>query len=112
MTIQKNRLNSCEQGIAPVQMTPAGLNHSDLGISKEMNGAFEQVFFRHKIGVEDAKKFALRRIKSDCESTSFKTGPIGPMDPLDVETALAQFLRACRGNLARFIRGIVQYLDF
>src|SRR5262245_19220524 len=104
MAIQENRLDSCKQGIATVQMTPSRLNHSDLWIGEEMNGAFEQIFFGHKISVEDAKKFAFRSSKSAGKGTSLKACPIGPMNPLDVETALAQFLRTRGGNLACFVR--------
>jgi hypothetical protein len=104
MSIQEDRLHACEQGVAPVQMAPPSLNHPDFWIGKEMDGPFEQVFFRNKIRVKDAKKFAFRSSKSDREGTSLKASPIGPMDPLNVETALAQLLCTCRGNLARFIR--------
>ena len=69
-----------------------------------MDGAFEQVLFRNKIGVEDAKKLALRSSESDPEGASLKAGPISPMGPLDVETALAQFLCTRRGDPACLIR--------
>src|SRR5215216_5164394 len=59
MPIQKDRLHTREQRIAAVQMSPSRLNHSNFRIRKEMDGAFEQVLFRNKIGVEDAKKLAL-----------------------------------------------------
>src|SRR5262249_46788456 len=104
MPIQKNCLNACEERIPPVQMPPPRLNHPHFGIRKEMNGAFEQVFFWNEIGIEDAKKFAFRSGKSRREGARLKAGSISPMDPLDVETALAQFLRTRRGNLACFIR--------
>src|SRR5262249_25862572 len=104
MSIQKDRLHACEQRIPPVQMTPTRLYHPDFWIREEMDGAFEQVFFRNKIGVENAEKFAVRGGKSNCERASLKAGPISPMNPLDIETALAQFFRARRGDLACFIR--------
>src|SRR6476620_12023865 len=103
MSIQKNRLRAREQRVAAVQMAPPRLNHSNFWIGKEMDGAFEQVLFRNKIGVEDAKKLALRSSESDPEGASLEAGPISPMGPLDVETALAQFLSTRRGNLACLI---------
>src|SRR5262245_39061613 len=104
MSIQKDRLHACEQRIAAVQMSPTGLNHSDLWIGKEMDGPFEQVLFWNKIGVEDAKKLAFRSSESDGQCAGLKAGPISAMDPLDIETALAQFLRTRCGNLTRLIR--------
>src|SRR6478672_6489739 len=101
MSIQKDRLRAREQRIAAVQMSPPRLNHSNFWIGKEMNGAFEQVFLGNKIGIEDAKKFALRRSCSTRQGASLKAGTISPMDPLDVEPALTQFLRAFRRDLAR-----------
>ena len=85
-------------------MPPPRLNHSDFWIGKEMDGAFEQVLFRNKIGVEDAKKFAFRSSESHREGAGLKAGAISPMNPLDIEAALAQFLRTHRGNLACFVR--------
>src|SRR5512133_220349 len=104
MSIQKDRLRACEQRIAAVQMPPPRLNHSDFWIGKEMDGAFEQILFRNKISVEDAKKFAFRSSESHREGASLKAGTISAMDPLDVETALPQFLSTLRGNLACLIR--------
>src|SRR6476659_9704775 len=103
MTIQKDRLRAREQRIAAVQMSPPRLNHSDFWIGKEMHGAFEQVFLRNKIGIEDAKKFAFRSRGSARQGASLKAGPVSPLDPLDVEPALTQLLRTCRRDLACLI---------
>src|SRR6266481_4810329 len=100
MSIQKDRLHPCEQRIAAVQMPPPSLNHSNFWIGEEMDGPFKQVFFWNKIGVEDAKRFAFRSSKSHGQGASLKSGAISTMDPLDIETALPQFLRTGRGNLA------------
>src|SRR5205823_8569474 len=104
MSIQKDRLHACEQRIATVQMPPPRLDHSNFWIGKEMDGAYEQVLFRNKIRVEDAKKLALRSRESHPEGASLKAGPISPMDSLNVETALAQFPRTSRGDLECLIR--------
>ena len=69
-----------------------------------MDGAFEQVFFRNKIGVEDAKKFAFRSSGPPARAPALKPVRSVPMDPLDVEAALAQFLSTRRGNLTCLIR--------
>src|SRR5262245_7920716 len=103
MSIQKDRLHPREQRIAAVQMTPPRLNHSDFWIGKEMDGALKQIFFRNKIGVENAKKFAFRSSKSDGKGASLKAGPISAMDSLDIKTALPQFLRTRCGNFACLI---------
>src|SRR4029077_1555304 len=92
-------------------MPPPRLNHSDFWIGKEMDSASEQVFFRNKIGVEDAKKFAVSGSQSYGKGASLKASPINPMDPLDVETALPQFLSTRRGDLPCLIRRIVKHLN-
>src|SRR5215470_729004 len=104
MSIQKNRLNSREQGIATVQMTPAGLNHSDFRVGKEMDGPFKQILFGNEIGIEDAKELALCGSESLRKCSSLKAGSICAMDPLDIETALAQLLGTRCGNFACLIR--------
>src|SRR5262245_8492571 len=92
-------------------MPPSRLNHSDFWIGKEMDSAFKQVFFRNKIGVEDAKKFAVSGSKSYGQGASLKASPINPMDPLDVETALPECLRPQRGYVAYLIRRNVKHLN-
>src|SRR5262249_9194266 len=104
MSIQKDGLHTCKEGIPSVQMTPASLDHSNLRIGKEMDRAFKEVLFRHKVGVQDAKKFTFRSSKSHGKGASLESGAISPMDPLDVETTLPQFLGTNRSDFARIIR--------
>src|SRR4030095_70601 len=104
MSIQKNRLHPCEQRVPAIQMTPSGLDHPYFWIGEEMDGPFEQVFFRNKIGVEDAQKLALRSSESHRKRASLKASPISAMDPMDIKAALAQFFGTLRGYLPRFIR--------
>src|SRR5215831_52990 len=111
MPIQENRLHACEQRIPPVQMPPARLDHSDLRIGEEMDGALEQVLLRNKIGVQDAKKFTFRSSEPDRQCASLKAGAVSPMNALYVKTALAQFPRARGGDVAGLVRRIVQDLD-
>src|SRR5438132_11050422 len=92
-------------------MPPPRLDHSNFWIGKEMDSAFEQVLFRNKIGVEDAKKLALRSSESHPESASLKAGPISPMDQMNVETALSQFLSTSLGDLSCLIHCIDLTLD-
>src|ERR1700745_3302710 len=100
MSIQKNCLHACEQRIAAVQMPPPRLNHSNFWIGKEMDGAFKQILFRNKIGVEYAKKFAFRSSESHLKGARLKSSAISAMDPLDIKAVLPQILGTGRGNLA------------
>src|SRR5207302_416252 len=110
MSIQENCLHPGEQGIAPIQMPPPSLDHSDLRVGEEMDGLFEQVFLWHKIGVQDAKKFAFGSSETHRQRSSLKASAISPMDTLHVKTTLAQFLCTGSGDLASLIRRIVQDL--
>src|SRR5258707_1080044 len=92
-------------------MSPPRLDHSDVPIGEEMDGALEQVLFRNKIGVQDAKKFTFRSSEPHRQCAGLKADAVSSMNALYVKAALAQFLRARGGDLAGFVRRIVQDLD-
>ena len=104
MSIQENCLHPGEQGIAPIQMPPSSLDHSDLRVGEEMDGLFKQFFLWHKIGVQDAKKFAFGGSETHRQRSSLKAGALSPMDTLHVKTTLAQFLCTRGGDLASLVR--------
>src|SRR5215831_1962288 len=92
-------------------MPPARLDHSDFWVGEEMDRALEQVPLRNKIGVQNAKKFAFGSREPRRQCTSLKAGTVSPMDTLYIKTTLPQFLGTRSGNLAGFVRRIVQDLD-
>ena len=59
MAIQEHRLHPREQGIAAVQMAPAGLDHPDFRIGEEMDRLAQQIRLRNEIGIEDTDEIAL-----------------------------------------------------
>jgi hypothetical protein len=58
MAVQEHGLNAGEQRVTPIQMSPARLDHPDLGVSEEMDRVPEQIAARNEIRVEDANEFA------------------------------------------------------
>src|ERR1700704_2216104 len=72
VTIEKHRLHPGEQRIATVEMPPARLDHANFWIGKEMNGAFEQIGLRHKIGVENTNEVAGGGLQAGRECTRLK----------------------------------------
>src|SRR5258708_5630598 len=92
-------------------MTPARLDHPNLGIGEKMNRALEQLSRRDKISVQNADKFTGGRCQSDCERTRLEAGPIDPMNQLNIEAAVSQLFSAQGSQIARIIGGIVQDLD-
>src|SRR5215467_11192456 len=100
MSIQENCLHTGEQRIAPIQMSPPRLNHSDVRVGEKMDGLFKQVFLWNKIGVEYAKKFAFCRSETHRQCASLEAGAISPMNALYIKAALTQFLRTCGRDLA------------
>src|SRR4029077_2063609 len=111
MTIQKHCLNPRQQRITAVQMPPTRLDHADLRVGEEMDGALKQIALRDEIGIKNAHKLAISRFQTDFECAGLESGAIDSMNQLNVEAAATQFLGARCGDLAGVIRGIVEDLD-
>src|SRR6267143_1276637 len=111
MAVQKHGLHPREQRVTAIQMAPATLNHADFRIGEKMDRALEQIWRRDKIGVQNADEFPCSRFKSGRERTCLETGPVDPVNELNIETALPQFIGARSGHFPCVISGIVQHLD-
>jgi hypothetical protein len=61
-------------------MSPPRLDHSYLGVGKEMNATFEQVRLRDKICIENANEVAVRGLESTGEGSSLESGSIDPVN--------------------------------
>src|SRR4051794_10061266 len=111
MAVEEHRLDASEERVTAVKMTPAGLDHADLRIGKEMDRPFEQVGLRHEIGVENANEVALRRSQAGLKRAGFETGAVCSMNQLHIEPTALQFRhRGCR-ELPCIIRRIVEDLN-
>ena len=58
VAVEKHRLHPGEERVAAIDVAPAGLDHPDLRVGEKMNGRFEQLGLRDKVGVEDANEIA------------------------------------------------------
>src|SRR5947208_3373337 len=92
-------------------MSPAGLDHADLGVGEEMDGALEEVWLRNEISIENTNELALRGSQTGLERARLKTSPVGPVDQLDVEPATLQFRDARGRQLPGVVGRVVQHLD-
>ena len=90
MAIEKHRLHAGEERIAAVDVPPTRLNHPHFRIGEKMDGGFEQLGLRNKIGVEDADKLAARGGQPGLERPGFVADAVGAVDQLDVEAARGQ----------------------
>jgi hypothetical protein len=111
MAVQKHGLHAREQRVASIQMAPATLDHPDFRIGEKMDCALEQIWRRYEIGVENADELAGRRFKSDRKCTCLESRPVDPVNELNIETALTQFLNAGSGHFPSVISRIIQDLD-
>ena len=111
MAIQEHRLDPGQQGVAPIEMAPARLDHSDFGIGKEIDCTPKQMRRRHEVGIENANKLSACGSESVFERSCLETDAIDPMDQFDIKTALAKVRCTGCGNFARFVGRIIQYLD-
>ena len=92
-------------------MTPSHLHHPDPGVCEVIDGAFQRVGRRDEIGVENENELAFRAVQAGCERPGFEALSIVSMTILDVEAFGFQAGGFARGNLAGFIRRVVQNLD-
>jgi hypothetical protein len=92
-------------------MAPAGLDHADLGIGKEMDRLHEEVGRRDEIGVEDEDELAGAGIETALEGAGLEAGAVHAVDVLDVEAFGPEALDLGLGDVAGFVGGIVENLD-
>ena len=92
-------------------MTPATLDHADLRIGEKVDGALKQFWRRNEISVENADELTTGRFESNRERACLEAGPVDPMNELNIEAALTQFLSAGSGHVPRVISRIIQDLD-
>src|SRR4029077_12247139 len=64
MPIQQNRFHLRKKRIIAVDVRPARLHHTNLGISEVMNSAQQKIFRRSEVGIKDRDEFAFRRLQS------------------------------------------------
>ena len=111
MAVQKHRLHPRQQGVGPVEMSPARLDHSDLRIGEEVNRVLQKIRRRNEVGVQNADEIALGRGQTSLQRARLETDSINAMNQLHIQPARLQFVDTTRGQLARVIGGIIQHLD-
>ena len=82
-----------------------------LRIGEIVDGFLQEIGFRHKIGVEDRDELALGGLQAVFQGARLESGPVVPVDVMNVNAAPAPFLGGCAGDLLGFVRRIVQHLD-
>ena len=115
MTVEQNSFDASEQGIVGIQIRPAGLHHADLfaaiGIDEIRNGAAEEIGLRDEVGVKDGDELTLSRVKTVLERAGVVAVAIGAVDVNDRKTCSGVAFDARAGNLASFVRGVIEDLD-
>src|ERR1700722_3502120 len=111
MTVQQNGLNFGEERVIAVDVSPAGLHHTDLGIGEMMNYPLQKILGGHKIRVENGYKLTSRGLETLCQSTRFEALAIRTMVIADRESpgSIVIDQSACHGN--RFIGRVVEHLN-
>ena len=77
VAVEKHRLHPGEQGVAAIDVAPAGLDHPDFRVGEKVNGRLEQLGLRDKVGVEDADEIAARGVEAVLERPGLKADAIG-----------------------------------
>src|SRR5712691_9277969 len=103
VAIEKHRLHARKQRVAAIQMAPSRLDHSHVGVGKEVDRALEQLRLRHEIRVENANEFAVGTLDANGQRAGLESGAIFPVNELHVKTATPQFISASRRNFARIV---------
>src|SRR5437660_7354677 len=88
MAIEKHGLNTGEERVTAVEMTPSGLNHPYLGIGEKMDSTLEQVGSRDKISVQNTNEVPRGRFEANRQRPGLEAGTIHAVNQLDVETPL------------------------
>ena len=113
MCIQPKCLKSGEHGILFIDMAPSGLYHPNLFICFEMrNTAFQKIWLRHKIGIENGNEFSLGYTCTELKCSGLKSLPVLSSNMLNINSFCLPGHHLGCYKLNRFIVGIVQHLNF
>ena len=109
--IQQDRLHLGEKRIVLIDVSPARLHHRDLRIGKEWNGPLQEIRRRDEVGVEDRDELAFRDRHPRFERASLVAGTVGAVQVGDVDPLRGIATHRAFGDLAGFVRRIVQDLN-
>ena len=94
-----------------IEVAPARLHHTDLGVREMVNGSQQKIGRWNEIGIEYRDKLARRALQALLKGTGLETLAIGAMQVLnrmpDVEISLAKRF----GERMGIVGGIVKYLN-
>ena len=94
-----------------VNMVPAGLYKTNLGIVEEWDRAFQPVPRRYEISVEDGCELPFCVFQTEGEIARFKTVAVFAVEVFDIHALPAVFFHKPDQQVGRPIRGIIQHLD-
>ena len=121
-------LETREQGVAPIEVTPACLHEPDRRVGEVSHGATQEVTRGNEVGVEDRVEIGRTERHPESQRSRFEAGALSPpyvlhQEPVDApvqhnltDTGRERLASAkCREQLAhesgRAVVGIVEHLD-
>ena len=110
--VEQDRLDSRQQRIVLVDVAPARLHHTDLGVGEVVDGALQEVGSWNEVGVEDRDELAACLAHAGFERAGLVPAPIGAMDILDVHAAERGATHRELGDTLGLVDRIVEYLYF
>src|SRR5262245_21713524 len=109
--IQNHGFHLRQVVVVPVEVSPASLDHPDLGVSELVDGLVQELRVWNEIGVEDGNELASGDLQASLQRPRFESEAIVSMQIVDIDALPAQCVNRLASHVLGFVRGIVEELD-
>src|SRR5579862_203963 len=111
MAVQEHGLNPREEGVGPVQVAPAGLEHPDFGVGEMVDRVLQDIGMRHEVGVEDEDELALAGIQTGLQGSGLEALSVDAVNKFRLEPFLPQLQDAGGGDVPGVVGRVIQNLN-
>src|SRR5262245_48740605 len=108
VAVKNHGFNLRQVVIVSVNVTPAGLDHSDAWIGEMMNGLPQELGVGNEVCVEDGDEFAFCDPQSRLQGPCLESNTIVAMQVANIDSLLAPQFNGLPSHMLRFIDGIIQ----
>ncbi len=111
MPIEKHRLNSREQVIITIEVSPSSLDKTYLFIREVVDRLSQDISIRHEICIKNEHVVPLRGLQSVLKGSSLVSGPVLPVDEFSIKAISLKLEDLSLGDRGCFVGRVVQKLN-
>ena len=110
MAVQHDRLDPCQDRVAPVEIGPSGLYQAHPIVTEPVHGVPEEVRRRDEVGVENRDERAARHLEPLLQRARLVSGAFLPVNIVDIDAGRPVTFDATGRETTGFVGRVVQNL--